>query len=158
MPPGMARHKENRSYFNKNQQAIFWTLEWFCYPPVEGEPRRGVVQVIESAVLWDSLQKTLGELEGNTSSISLLLKKLPSRANDPRYVQVSRTATLAEALADMTVFEFPTIYVVHSSRLQEFPQSIQEIEEIPSVQEVESKTKEMKVDTTADNIVVQEDP
>ena len=140
MPAGMTRHKENRSYYYRNKNVIFWTVEWFLYAPRKDggntAPQRGTAQLIETTMLWGALRQhsvglqEIAREEDATKDVSysLLLKKLPSPASRPSFVTVSRTATLAEALADTTVFEYPTFYVVPTDRLPEFPRAIEELQ------------------------------
>lgn len=132
MPPGMVRHKENRSYYNRQTNQVHWTVEWIQYSATSGNSNktRGSFQMVESLSLWDALAKHL-KLLSRSDDVScfdsLLIRKLPSPANQPVYQNVTKAKSLGEALSDQTIYEFPTIHVVPSSRLSQFPQSIEEV-------------------------------
>lgn len=75
------------------------------------------------------------------ASYSVLLKKLPCPSNRPIYVEILLTSpataaaaamiatptTIADALRDMTVVEFPTFYVVPRNRLAGFSRAFEEV-------------------------------
>jgi len=124
MPPGMQRHKLNKSYVKED--AIYWTVEWCVYSAKTNQPsvRQTTTLVPESAIVEKALPTSIAP----SQQYSFLMKKLPSPSNQPKYVQLSNTTTLAEALRDMTVIEYPTIDVVPLGRLDEFPRVIEEIQ------------------------------
>lgn len=128
MPSGMSRHKENRSFYNKKTNSISWTTEWFLYSGESSStPTRGVLQLDEKAVLCSALQRDIPELAKKDALYYVLLKKLPCPASRPTYVVVERTATLSEALQDMTIIEYPTIYIVPRCRKEQFPLAVEEM-------------------------------
>jgi hypothetical protein len=90
-----------------------------------------VAQTCETVVLWDELRRLVVETvdEHQLARHSLLLKHELSPANAPKYVMVSSSSstTLADALADQTIIEFPTFHVVPPARLKDFPLLIQSI-------------------------------
>lgn len=88
-----------------------------------------VAQTCETAVLWNELRRLVVETvdEHLLARHSLLLKHELSPANAPKYVMVSSAATLADALTDQTIIEFPTFHVVPPARLKDFPLLIQSI-------------------------------
>ena len=88
----------------------------------------------------DNSNQTIPSL--SCEDLTLLLAKLPTPANQPLFVKLSThesqeqqpqphdllsSCTLATALTDMTVLEYPTIHVVPSTCLAYFPLAIQEL-------------------------------
>jgi hypothetical protein len=152
LPPFMERHKRNETCVRN--KLIYWTVEWRIYPDTNsaaigdgaGAKKNGasdanstvttttttvVAQTCETAVLWDELRRLVVETvdEHLLARHSLLLKHELSPANAPKYVMVSTSssATLADALADQTIIEFPIFHVVPPARLKDFPLLIQSI-------------------------------
>jgi hypothetical protein len=157
MPPGLERHKSNTSHIKKD--VLYWTVEWRIHTPaatpttataIEGTahpdsaesmdrssskspPARVLLSKIsEQTIVRQAIQQVeLSKLSDDEdwSNYSLLLKRLPCPSHQPVYVEVSDTASLATALKDMTVIEYPTIEVVPASRSTEFPRAIQDVSE-----------------------------
>jgi hypothetical protein len=157
MPPGLERHKSNKSHLKKD--VLYWTVEWRIHQspmtttttatesttPRESKARsithaparvllskiseqtivRLAIQQVEPSVSTTSG----GDDVKDWSNYSLLLKRLPCPSHQPLYVKISDTSTLATALKDMTVIEYPTIEVVPASRSAEFPLAIQDVSE-----------------------------
>lgn len=146
MPPGLDRHKSNKSHLKKD--VLYWTVEWRIHPsmmtgaakfitnPTESStrpPARVLLSKISEQTIVRQAIQQVESSESSTSDIkdwsnySLLLKRLPCPSHQPSYVEISDTATLATALKDMTVIEYPTIEVVPVSRSGEFPLAIQDM-------------------------------
>lgn len=128
LPPFMERHKQNQTRIrNKN---IFWTVEWRVYPDTGQAKSTTVHQISETAILWDELCQLVSNGDQRLAKHSFLLKNELSPANAPKYTLVSSSSTLANALMDQTIIEFPSIHIVPPCRLEEFPLSIQMIEDM----------------------------
>jgi hypothetical protein len=163
MPPGLERHKSNKSHLKKD--VLYWTVEWRIHetptttttttaiaatesttpkesstlPPArvllskisEQTIVRQAIQQVEPSEKASSTNTADSEDVKDWSNYSLLLKRLPCPSHQPFYVEISDTSTLATALKDMTVIEYPTIEVVPASRSAEFPLAIQDVSEQP---------------------------
>jgi hypothetical protein len=132
-------------------------VEWCLHGGAADGTGRRRAQVPETEAVWDALRRSVtaddgansGSSEDRLSSCAILLKKLPRPSNRPRYVEIaSRTATLADALRDMTVIEYPTFDVVPASRLDEFPRLLQSVDtkEGPKEEE-EDEREDLKVES-----------
>ena len=166
MPPGLERHKSNKSHLKKD--VLYWTVEWRIHSlttttttataseasatatesPTESAARSSsrsparvlLSKISEQTIVRQAIQQVEpSEKSSSTtctadsedvkdwSNYSLLLKRLPCPSHQPYYVKISDTSTLASALKDMTVIEYPTIEVVPASRSAEFPLAIQDM-------------------------------
>jgi hypothetical protein len=142
LPSFMERHKRNETCIRNKM--IYWTVEWRLYPDHDADDQHDkhnslgavktttVAQTCETTVLFDELRRLL-QLENADAQLlachhSLLLKHELSPANAPKYSMVaSSSATLADALTDQTIIEFPTVHVVPPTKLKDFPLLIQSI-------------------------------
>lgn len=122
LPEGMERHKSNRSHIKSDK--LVWTVEWILEGTGDAYKRK-VMLVSEDSIVWEQCRERF--LSFDDDSYTLLLKQLPCPANRATFVQISKSCTLETALKDMTVIEYPTIHVVHSSKLAEFPRAIEDI-------------------------------
>jgi hypothetical protein len=149
MPTGMERHQRNRSHVKHG--TIYWTVEWImhtfdahagnhhpnCKLPATAfttptlSEKDSILDALSKLMQNDpEWRRTIGSSSQQESlswpppPFRLLLRRRPCPAGQPPFVELSATATLASALADTTVIEFPTIHVVHESRLSEFPCAI----------------------------------
>jgi hypothetical protein len=130
----MERHKSNRSYVKQN--TLFWTVEWIiCGPEGKGakksaaSPSKLITSGLsENASLWGAISEVIKSDPSRRGvdrpPFRLLMRRRPCPPKLPSFVELCDTATLASALADTTVIEFPTIFVVHVDRLQEFPRAV----------------------------------
>jgi hypothetical protein len=147
MPPGLERHKSNKSHLKKD--VLYWTVEWRIHQSLttttattetestvarnsstHPSARALLSKISEQTIVRQALQHVeplLLDIKESWSDYSLLLKRLPCPSHQPFYVEISDTATLASALKDMTVIEYPTIEVVPVSRSAEFPLAIQDV-------------------------------
>lgn len=154
LPAVMERHQMNQSCFTRDG-VLQWSVEWCWHvettnnettqQPTTPTLRRHTMttttttvhNTAETSVVWEVLQKQalhqdLFSLQSNSidhCNCSILLQRLPCPANQPVYVEISRTATIAEALRDITVVEFPTFHIVlNTARSRhDFPRVIEEV-------------------------------
>jgi hypothetical protein len=144
MPIGMERHRANQSQFLFHKNVISWTVDWCFY---DATPRNKTIshknndpsakhtyQVLETTLISQALQdawkrmKKCARVEEEEEKFSILLPKLPCPSNRMRYVEISKAATLAEALRDGTIIEYPVLHVVPKELDAQFPRFLQEIE------------------------------
>lgn len=140
LPTAMERHQSNKSNVQRDG-LLFWTVEVCLHAGSdETTPRRPTRQTVvhnipETTVVWEAIQTAqllTDDPKPRSELYSVMLKKLPCPSNQPLYVEISTTSvtTIADALRDMTVVEFPTLFVVprSGSRLMaDFPRAIQEV-------------------------------
>jgi hypothetical protein len=159
MPPGLERHKSNKSHLKKD--VLYWTVEWRIHQsltttaaatesttPTESTARSSastlppvrvlLSKISEQTIVRQAIQQVEPSEKSSSTTVdsedikdwsnySLLLKRLPCPSHQPYYVKISDASTLASALKDMTVIEYPTIEVVPVSRSAEFPLAIQDM-------------------------------
>lgn len=127
MPPGMERHKSNTTFHNVKNDTLHWKVEFVCH--LEKQILLTCNKLQESATLSAELIRLMQDrnIDIDVKDMHLLLKKLPCPANHPRYVQIANDQTLNEAMAGMTVIEYPTIDVVMTKDLSKFPLTIVEL-------------------------------
>jgi hypothetical protein len=140
MPHGMQRHKDNKSYCKK--EVLHWFIEWCIHGDVvqhqentctdssevktlRTAPQRISLVAAETTTL-DAILKVLPLPQRESlDGYVILLKRIPSPSNQPKYVQLDKASTLSAALQDMTVIEYPILELVPTGRLDEFSLVIQ---------------------------------
>jgi hypothetical protein len=130
MPTMMERHKSNTSWYCVPRDMITWKLEVIVYPDRQSvsfkliENEENIMDHVSS-----HCEKQGVPLLGGV--YRLFLKKLPSSAKNPRYVEVHPTETsLKKILEGETVVEHPTIYCVPEEQVHEFPTGSDKIVEV----------------------------
>jgi hypothetical protein len=137
MPDGMERRKSNQSHVRK--QVIYWTAEWRRHvsatcddgsqlsiaqplqqtlPGQSVQPQSLRTLVCETAVLSDACQELFPSID--VDAHVLLMKRLPCPSNRPVYLTLNWKDSLATALQDRVVLEYPTIELVPKSMLSQF--------------------------------------
>lgn len=132
MPHGMTRHQSNLSYVKKD--VIHWTVEFSWHGPDPNATAHKIIlsQLCETSIVEDALLSHAKEMAMELVLLSpykLLLKILPSKANQRMYRELASRTTLKEALQHATVYEFPTIEIVPNTRWKDFALLIAEIKE-----------------------------
>ncbi len=115
-PSGLSRHQENRSYVNK-EGIIYWNVEIITIMEGSGEERERVLTgpVAETSPVRDVVPIAI------PTGFAYYLRRFPSVAHQP----VNIDCTWKEVLQDMTIIEFPTLYIGPKSK---FSQAIAEME------------------------------
>jgi len=121
-PPGMARHKNNRSFYHKKRNCIVWTVE--CVDHRVGASRR--LQQLEETQSIACLDRNNND--GADANTIFLIKKLPCRANNPLYVKLSPEMLLSDAIRDMTIYDFPTLELISTNQFDKFPVAIESLD------------------------------
>ena len=127
MPPIMERHRKNTSWYCSSKDVITWKVEVV----LEKGKKTFALNISE---LEDSISgrisKFLKETYGGDSDISsmvtsdnyqLLIKRLPSSADKPRFIQIEKNTCLKTVLEGLTIVEYPTIYCVSNENKESFP-------------------------------------
>jgi hypothetical protein len=122
MPAGMERHKTNSSCIKKKE--LYWTVEW-CVHFESNYTKRTLVK--DDCTLQQCLLQVLNTERLAVKDYHILIKRLPCSSNKPRYVELNATSTLAMALQDITVYEYPTIEIVPESAISRFPRAITQV-------------------------------
>jgi hypothetical protein len=120
-PSGLSRHQENRSYVNK-EGIIYWSVEILIYRErddanqcCEKKERILAGPFAETSRVRDVVPTTI------PTGCSYYLRRFPSVVHQPIHVD----STWKEILQDMTLIEFPTLYIGPQTK---FPQAITEVE------------------------------
>ena len=137
MPKGMQRHEQNNTHYAGSKKTIFWKVEFVVHSAVESTKLHHPGKVIR--IRKDSEQTLVGEIwkranrnqhhrdeSHRMDTFHFLLQRLPCSKQNAKYKEISPDCTLATALQGMTVYEHPTIEVVPSERLKDFPRLIVE--------------------------------
>jgi hypothetical protein len=156
MPQGMQRHMLNKSKYDAKKSRILWKVEVvFHVISAVNENSNRLKSVIvldripETEAIYPYLCKEFEALishsapsetrstlrhfrESNLihqikSDAMMLMKRLPCRSSQPKYVKVDLKQKLREMLSGMTVIEFPSIDVVLPEDGQYFPLVIEEL-------------------------------
>jgi hypothetical protein len=100
--------------------------------------------------IFDYISKEFKELhqsdvdmptELSVDKYQLLIKRLPSAANNPRYIRIQHNASLRKSLDGLTIVEHPTIYCVPNENMSDFPIGTTGItEESPTIPPAEDST------------------
>jgi hypothetical protein len=140
LPSFMERHKNNTSWYCGPRDMITWKVEFIFIPTRITQ----CFQISENQEnLLDCIRQQPQQLipnsnhvtESQESDFKLFLKRLPSPANQPRYIELNNTtACLRTALDGLTIIEHPTIFCVPNmaDRLKDFPTGTQLIVEEPN--------------------------
>ena len=123
MPPVMERHTKNTSSYNLKKNTIFWKVD------VIVEPEKRLVSFSVSENEEDIFIKHIAKrcfgtdfaTKQKQTKYHLFLKKIPTSAKNPKYVKIDQTSSLKQALAGETIIEYPTIYCVPESQIEEYP-------------------------------------
>ena len=130
MPAVMERHKANTSWYCVARDMITWKVEIIVIPDQKhvffklSENEENIIGHISR-----QCEKEGWHLLG--AQYRLFLKKLPSSAKNPRYLEVHPTETnLKKMLEGETIVEHPTIYCVPQEQADQFPTGSSKIEEL----------------------------
>lgn len=151
MPTGMIKRKKNSTSYKAKSNTIFWSVEWKFHHILKCPKNSSETLVLkksffeesmsimdrfsEKATLDQELLKHMRTFEKNIKKfhsfsledICLLMKKIPSRSNSPKYLKLRKGQTLQEALDGTTIIEYPTIEVVLNKNIGSFPLFVREI-------------------------------
>ena len=125
MPPGMQRHVSNTTWYHSKTNILYWKVDFVIHQDNNSTRIISIPKLDENANVTEELKKPWPQY---TNEHHLLLKRLPCPSNQPTYVELDRqTSTLKSALRNQTVIEYPTIELVPTTRLSQFPLSIEEL-------------------------------
>ena len=121
VPVGMGRAAMNKTGYDKKIGSFVWTVEW-VFIDIEGSEKSRFVsfRLKESLALKDAIPtNVLEKLEEavtiDKDELKFYLDNVVDRKRrakkKPSLIPVSGESSISEALRDMVVFEFPTIYV-----------------------------------------------
>mmetsp|Transcript_14075 Transcript_14075/g.35372 ORF Transcript_14075/g.35372 Transcript_14075/m.35372 type:complete len:307 (+) Transcript_14075:387-1307(+) len=127
MPPVMERHRNNSSWYCSSRDLITWKVEVILVPKMKtfsfklSEQEEGILGHISKYIA-----DTYADDSEMPSTISpddhqLLIKRLPSSASNPRYIQIKNNESLKTVLDGLTIVEYPTIYCVNDESMKDYP-------------------------------------
>ncbi len=127
MPPMMERHRNNSSWYCTSRDLITWKVEVILVKQKKtfsfnmSEQDQGIFSQISNAI--NNIYKDDSGMPSKISSDKhqLLIKRLPSSANSPRYIRIKNDDSLNKALEGLTIVEYPTIYCVSDESMKDFP-------------------------------------
>ncbi|KAM9905602.1 hypothetical protein OXX79_002059 [Metschnikowia pulcherrima] len=117
LPAGMSRSSQNKSGYDKKSSAFTWTVEWS--PLESGEMKKSFIsyRLKESTPLCDAvplsvLARSFGKENLEKQSLCFYLDNCVSTsAHQISLIPLSSSESLATALKDKIILEFPKIYV-----------------------------------------------
>lgn len=126
MPPVLERHRNNSSWYCSSKDVITWKVEVVLLPKMRtfsfdlSEQEGGILGHI-SKYIADKYPED-SDMPSNISpdNYQLLIKRLPSSANNPRYIRIKDNDSLKSTLEGLTIVEHPTIYCVTNENMQDF--------------------------------------
>jgi len=126
MPPVMERHRNNSSWYCSSRDLITWKVEVILVPQMKtfsfniSEQDQGIIGQISNFII--STYKDDADMPSSMSSDNhqVLIKRLPSSANSPRYIRIKNGDSLKKALEGLTIVEYPTIYCVADGSMKDF--------------------------------------
>jgi hypothetical protein len=138
MPPVLERHRNNSSWYCGSTDLITWKVEVVLVPRKKtvsfklSEREEGILSHILKHI--ESYEENLGMPSILSSdNYQLLIKRLPSSANNPRYVLIKNNDCLKTVLEGFTIVEYPTLYCVANEDMKDFTVGTNGITEKPPV-------------------------
>ncbi|XP_031625915.1 box C/D snoRNA protein 1 [Contarinia nasturtii] len=126
--PNFDKHKANKTYYDWASKVIYWCIEWRfinANNKIIIDERccesKTMNELIEKYVVsCDSLSSLAGYRSKGLGKILLLLKAEGVRKSCNRFYRMDVSKTLQENLQEKTIVEFPVIYVIFDSDLQDY--------------------------------------
>ena len=146
MPPILERHKHNSSWYCSSRDLITWKIEVILVS-IKKTISFNLSEQQDNII--DHISKHLEEKYDNNSnmqmlpsldSYQLLIKRLPTSANNPRYIRLKRNDCLKSVLNGLTIIEYPTIYCVNNENMESFPVGTNEVTEQPTALPVSNES------------------
>ncbi|CAK7901731.1 hypothetical protein CAAN3_05S07272 [[Candida] anglica] len=130
LPPGMSRAASNKSGYDKKMGSFIWTIEW-VYIDNSGEETTRFLSyrlkeglLLREAVPLNILNKATSTSENGDKSVDIDRNELRfyldnvldkgKRKTSKSILKLRADVSISEALTDMVVLEFPTIYVTRN--------------------------------------------
>lgn len=134
-PSIIERHRENISFYFVMSKEIFWMVEFLWYTPT-GSPVRSVTdpindkETLEKALSqqffssemmskWQINTTFIGEFrllvknEYNAKAVDMEASHIAKGKSKHQYIEVPLDIPLRDMLRNLTVFEFPTVLMLH---------------------------------------------
>jgi len=126
MPSVLERHKNNTSWYCGSRDLITWKVEIVLAPKKRtfsfnlSEQEEGILDRI-SKYIADTYRDD-SDMPSNlsTENYQLLIKRLPSSANNPRYIRIQNDVCLKTALEGLTIVEYPTLYCAPIDNMKDY--------------------------------------
>jgi len=135
MPSVLERHKNNSSWYCGPRDLITWKVEVILVPTTNtfsfnlSEQEEGILDRISKHVSEFHEDYPNMPTRLSPDNYQLVIKRLPSAGNNPRYTRIENNKSLRKALEGLTIVEHPTIYCVQSENMMNFPIGTNEITE-----------------------------
>lgn len=127
MPTIMERRKKNSSWYCGPRDTITWKVEAILMPSQKkfffslSENEDNILQHVSKHMDVNSRNNNPSFLSIPVQEYQCFIKRLPSSANSPHYVQIQPSDSLRNVLKGLTIVEHPTIYCVPAEMTDEFP-------------------------------------
>ena len=133
MPATLQRRKQNTTFFNHKSKEMHWRVEFVFH--MDGAAVHAHDKVPDATPLRELLGKHLdpdlgiknakrrhllpATAKAGLDALSLLIRVEPSLANASRYYLVSPDASVADAVRNKVVIEYPTIHIMSQEQVRE---------------------------------------
>ena len=127
MPQVLERHRNNSSWYCASKDLMTWKVEVILVPKMKtfsfnlSEQEEGILGHISKFIACNYTDDSDIQSTISSDNYQLLIKRLPSSANDPRFIRIQNNDSLKSTLEDLTIVEHPTIYCVTNEDMKDFP-------------------------------------
>lgn len=135
MPQVLERHKNNSSWYCGSRDLITWKVEIVLVPGNKtisfnlSELEEDILEHIARHIAETYKDDLDMPSIASSDNYQLVIKRLPTSANNPRYVRIQDNQCLKTILEGLTIVEHPTLYCVTNGHMNEFPIGANEITE-----------------------------
>jgi len=131
MPAAFTRRKGNNTWYNVRERRIIWFLE-LVFPevgytvqeksvPEETRLEEVVNKVLTSATEEDGvLNRLSGYQTAGIDGLAAVIKESGRQNEHSRFVEMDFSKPLSKCFRGITIVEFPTIFIVNKSSVQEY--------------------------------------
>jgi hypothetical protein len=144
MPSVLERHKKNTSWYCGSRDLITWKVEIVLAPKTRtfsfnlSEQEEGILDRISKHIADTYRDDSDMPSNLSTENYQLLIKRLPSSANNPRYIRIQNDVCLKTALEGLTIVEYPTLYCVPIENMKAYQVGTKGVtEKIPTTSSLE---------------------
>lgn len=125
--PNFDKHKTNTTHYDRTSKVIMWCIEWRfinANKTIVDENCSEINSMTELITKYFDYRSSISSLAqyrtNGLSNVALLLKAEAIRKSQHRFYLMDKTKTLQENLRGKTIVEYPVVYVIFSSQIQDY--------------------------------------
>lgn len=154
LPQGMAKRKQNTSYYSIKDDTMLWRVEWRF--PCAADSKLFSDRVSETTTLHAALSSALSDPKRGAGEELAQYSQLPAErlcfimrverlpANEVKYFRFAGGDTLRSVLEDTELVEFPTLLVLTDDELAQAAYSIVDKKDVRNLQRRAEKGKDQQ--------------